>query len=40
MKGGGEKKVEHVEGKLRVADVENLPDDVDEVIKNIGEIDF
>ena len=40
MKGGSEKKIEHVEGKLKLAEVENLPDDVDEVIKQINEIDF
>ena len=33
MKGGEKKKIEEPEGKLKVAEVENLPDEVDEIIK-------
>ena len=40
MKGGDKKKVEEPEGKLKIAEVENLPDEVDEIIKKINDIDF
>ena len=33
MKGGEKRKNEEPEGKLKQAEVENLPDDVDEIIK-------
>lgn len=40
MKGGEKKKVEEPEGKLKIAEVENLPDEVDDIIKQINDIDF
>ena len=40
MKGGSDKKIEEVEGKLKLTEVENLPDEVDDIIKQINEIDF
>lgn len=40
MKGGEKKKEAEPEGKLRQGQVQNLPDDVDEMIKMLNEIDF
>ena len=41
MKGAEKKKEPEPEGKLRVTQISTLlPDDVDEVIKQLNEIDF
>ena len=40
MKGGVEEKEEVVEGKIKMNYVENLPDEVDEITKQINEINF
>ena len=40
MKGGVKVKEPEPEGKLRMGQVQSLPDDVDEVIKTLNEIDF
>ena len=40
MKGGEKRKNDEPEGKLKQAEVENLPDDVDDIIKQVNEIDF
>lgn len=40
MKGGEKKKEPEPEGKLRMNQVQSLPDDVDEVIKSLNETDF
>ena len=40
MKGGEKKKDPEPEGKLKMGQVQALPDDVDGMIKELGEIDF
>lgn len=40
MKGGVEEKEEVVEGKLKMTDIDTMPDEVDEIIKKINEINF
>ena len=40
MKGGDKKKEIEVEGKWKMPQVHNLPDEVDDVIKTLTECDF
>jgi len=40
MKGNDKKKEEIVEGKLRMVDATNLPDDIEDILAKLGEIDF
>lgn len=40
MKGGEKKKEEEVQGRIRLTEAQNLPNNIDDVIKRLNEIDF
>lgn len=40
LKGGEKKKEEEVQGRIRMTEAQNLPNNIDDVIKRLNEIDF